>query len=206
MIRKIIKIDEEKCTGCGICITACHEEALVLVDGKAKLISDEYCDGLGDCLPGCPEGAIEIIEREAEAYDEVLVEATIAERKNRSGISQLTQWPVQLKLAPVEAEYFKDAHLLIAADCTAFAYGNFHDDFMKGRVTLVGCPKLDEGDYSEKIQAILENNDIASVTIVKMEVPCCTGLLRAVEKAVNGCGKSLDFNAVTLSRKGEQLA
>ncbi|MGN1166298.1 MAG: ATP-binding protein, partial [Lachnospiraceae bacterium] len=167
MIRRIIQIDEEKCNGCGACATACHEGAIGMVDGKAKLLRDDYCDGLGDCLPTCPTGAITFVEREAAAYDEEAVKAA------QTSKGKLTHWPVQIKLASVNAPYFDGADLLIAADCTAYAYGNFHNRFMKNKITLIGCPKLDNIDYSEKLAEIIRQNDIRSVTVVRMEVPCC---------------------------------
>lgn len=179
MIRKIIKIDESKCNGCGLCAAACHEGAIGMVNGVAKLLRDDYCDGLGDCLPACPTGAISFEEREALAYDEAAVKANMA--KKESG-SQLQNWPPQIKLAPIQAPYYDGANLLIAADCTCFAYGNFHNDFMKNRVTLIGCPKLDAVDYSQKLAEIIKHNDISSITVTRMEVPCCGGLEFAVRK------------------------
>ncbi|ACL75713.1 ATP-binding protein [Ruminiclostridium cellulolyticum] len=236
MKRKIISIDEEKCNGCGLCVTACHEGALVMENGKAKLISDSYCDGLGDCLPACPTNAITIEEREAEAYDEELVKKNIAMRaaaQNQTGqhnthggcpgsramairkapakepaasaVSELMQWPCQIKLVPVNAPYFDNCDLLIAADCTAFAYANIHRDFMKNRITLIGCPKLDEGDYSEKLTAIIANNNINSVKVVRMEVPCCGGIVNAVKTALINSGKMLPWSIVTISTNGEVL-
>jgi NAD-dependent dihydropyrimidine dehydrogenase PreA subunit len=193
MIRKIIEIDQEKCDGCAICVSACHEGAIGMVEGKAKLIRDDYCDGLGDCLPACPTGAITFEEREAVAY-----QATFDSPK-----SQLTQWPVQIKLAPVNAPSFHNANLLIAADCTAFAYGDFHNQFIKNRITLIGCPKLDQGDYSEKLTAILAENEIKSVTVVRMEVPCCGGLHHAVLKALHNSGKIIPWQVVTISASGD---
>ena len=169
MIRKIIQIDKEKCNGCGACALACHEGAIEMVNGKAKLVRDDYCDGLGDCLPACPTNAISFIEREALPYDDVAV------KKNQS-VNQLSQWPVQIKLAPVNAPYFNGANLLIAADCTAYAFADFHHRFIRSRITLVGCPKLDAVDYSEKLAEIFKNNDIQSITVVRMEVPCCGGM------------------------------
>lgn len=225
MIRKIIKIDREKCNGCGLCVNACHEGAIELVDGKACLARENYCDGLGDCLPACPTGAITFEEREAPAYDEAAVLAakkakeaplpcgcpgTQARRLEKAACScnaevpsQLRQWPVQIKLVPVTAPWFADAHVLIAADCTAYAYGNFHNDFMQNRVTLVGCPKLDSVDYSEKLAAIFANNAIASVTLTRMLVPCCGGLEAAVKKAIAASGKKLPLAVVTISPDGE---
>ena len=184
MIRKIIEINEEKCNGCGLCAKACHENAIGMVNGKAKLLRDDYCDGLGDCLPTCPTGAITFVEREAAAYDEAAVEAN-KRKKNR-------QWPIQIQLTPVNAPYFDGADLLIAADCTAFAYANFAKEIQKGKITLIGCPKLDPVDYSEKLTAILEQNDVKSVTIIRMEVPCCGGIQNA---AVAAMKKSADFPA-----------
>ena len=199
MIRKIIQINQEKCNGCGLCVDACHEGAIGLLDGKAKLLRDDYCDGLGDCLPACPTNAITFVEREAAAYDEaaVLAEATVP--------TELKQWPVQIKLAPVNAPYFNGADLLIAADCTAYAYGDFHRTFMRGKVVLVGCPKLDEGDYTEKLSALIAANDLKSVTVVRMEVPCCGGIERAVVHAVEASGKTLPCEVVTLSLDGQIL-
>ena len=205
MLRKIIEIDEKKCNGCGACATACHEGAIAMVDGKAKLMREDYCDGLGDCLPACPTGAITFVEREAAAYDEAAVkkakEQTIIEAADVP--SQLRQWPVQIKLAPVNAPWFSGAKLLIAADCTAYAYGNFHKDFIKDHVVLVGCPKLDGVDYSEKLSQIIANNDIRSITVVRMQVPCCGGLTFAVENALRKSKKILPWNVVTVSPNGE---
>lgn len=186
MIRKIIHIDEEKCNGCGACAKACHEGAIGMIGGKAKLLRDDYCDGLGDCLPTCPTGAITFEEREAAAYDE---SAVLANKKPVSA-SELRQWPVQIKLTPVRAPFFQNADLLIAADCTAYAYANFHQDFIHGRVTLVGCPKLDAIHYSEKLTEILTQNDVKSVTIVRMEVPCCGGLEQAAKIAIQNSQNS----------------
>ena len=200
MIRKIVDIDEEKCNGCGACADACHEGAIEMVDGKARLIKDDYCDGLGDCLPTCPTGAIEIIEREAAAYDE---EAVL--NMQRQVTSQLRQWPVQIQLAPVNAPWFDGAKLLVAADCTAYAYANFHQDFIKEHITLVGCPKLDDVDYSIKITEIIRNNDIRSVTVVRMEVPCCGGIENAVKTALKNSGKFIPWNVVTIATDGSIL-
>lgn len=212
MIRKIITIEEEKCNGCGLCAHACHEGAIDIINGKAKLTRESFCDGFGDCLPTCPTGAIHFEEREALAYDEAAVKALQQERKSRSqrktnstsshSTSCLRQWPCQIKLLPEKAAFFEGANLLIAADCTAFAYANFHEDFMRGRITLIGCPKLDAVDYTEKLTAILSNNTIQSVTIVRMEVPCCGGLQRAAENAHRASGKCLPWQVVTISRDG----
>ena len=198
MIRKIIEINEEKCNGCGACAAACHEGAIGMVDGKAKLLRDDYCDGLGDCLPTCPTGAISFVEREAAAYDEAAVLAAKEKKKD----SQLRQWPVQIKLAPVNAPWFDGAKLLVAADCTAYAYANFHQDFIKGHITLVGCPKLDSVDYSIKLTEIIRNNDIRSVTVVRMEVPCCGGIEAAVKTALQNSGKFIPWNVVTITTDG----
>ncbi len=198
MIRKIIHIDEEKCNGCGACAKACHEGAIGMIGGKAKLLRDDYCDGLGDCLPTCPTGAITFEEREAAAYDE---SAVLANKKPVSA-SELRQWPVQIKLTPVRAPFFQNADLLIAADCTAYAYANFHQDFIHGRVTLVGCPKLDAIHYSEKLTEILTQNDVKSVTIVRMEVPCCGGLEQAAKIAIQNSQKQLPWQIVTISIDG----
>lgn len=234
MMRRIIKIDEEKCNGCGICVSACHEGAIGMVNGKAKLMRDDYCDGLGDCLPGCPVNAISFEEREALPYDEAAVKANIAAKAEKTKVpvsfgcpgmkakalekkpalphetvgevpSQLVQWPVQIKLVPINAPYFKDANVLIAADCTAYSYGNFHNKFMKNKVTLIGCPKLDEGDYVDKLTAILENNDIKSLTVVRMDVPCCGGIVNAVKKALLNSGKLIPWQIVTITTNGEIL-
>ncbi len=261
MKRKIVEIDESKCNGCGACANACHEGAIAIVDGKAKLVKDDYCDGMGDCLPECPMGAIKITEREAAAYDEKAVEAAKRERMqsqmkaggmalhtegrvpppegpahhslgvggcpgkamhtfnravapvggSRSSAtdvdiqSQLAQWPCQIRLVPVKAPYFNAAKLLIAADCTAFAYANFHQEFMRGKVTIVGCPKLDPVDYSEKLTEILRENDIKSVTVVRMEVPCCGGLEMAAKKALQASGKFIPWQIVTFSLDGRIL-
>lgn len=200
MLRKIIQIDEDKCIGCGLCAQACHEGAIGMVDGKAKLLREDYCDGLGDCLPACPTGAITFEEREAPAYDHAAVLAAKAPAWETP--SQLRQWPVQLKLVPVNAPYFEGADLLVAADCTAFAYGAFHRDFIRGKVVVVGCPKLDEGDYTEKLTAILRGNNISSVTVARMEVPCCGGIQRAAEAAVAASGKSILCKTVIISVGG----
>ncbi len=255
MKRNIIRIDEEKCNGCGLCVNACHEGALILENGKAKLISDSYCDGLGNCLPECPTNAITIEEREADAYDEELVKKNMEKRaapvhastaessshpapshppvfggcpgsramaikrpterpvesqpSNQASAqpltSELMQWPCQIKLVPVNAPYFDNCDLLIAADCTAFAYANIHKDFMKNRITLIGCPKLDEGDYSEKLTAILENNNINSVKILRMEVPCCGGIVNAVKTALVRSGKMIPWSIVIIGTNGEVL-
>ena len=253
MVRQIIHIDEEKCNGCGLCATACHEGAIDIVDGKAKLVRENFCDGFGDCLPGCPKGAITFEEREAPAYDEKAVKEskrikeetkmdmhemhqggcpgsrmmtirTESESESKDNkpaeetasngatasaqykpISRLQQWPVQIKLLPTEAPFFDGAKLLIAADCTAYAYANMHEDFMKGKVTIIGCPKLDAVDYTEKLTEIIRNNDIKSVTIVRMEVPCCGGLQRAAENALQASGKFIPWQVVTISRDGRIL-
>lgn len=219
MIRKIIKIDEEKCNGCGACASACHEGAIGMINGKAKLLRDDYCDGLGDCLPACPTGAISFEEREAAEYDR----AAVLEKMNRDGIdpakdkscesldeaekkapdSELAQWPCQIKLMPINAPYFDGANLLIAADCTAYAYSRLHEDFMKGRITLIGCPKLDSTDYSEKLAQILKNNSIQSVTVVRMEVPCCRGLELAVKRALDESGKFIPSQVIIISTDGK---
>lgn len=197
MIRKIIEINEEKCNGCGLCAKACHENAIGMVNGKAKLLRDDYCDGLGDCLPTCPTGEITFVEREAAAYDEAAVEAN-KRKKNR-------QWPIQIQLTPVNAPYFDGADLLIAADCTAFAYANFAKEIQKGKITLIGCPKLDPVDYSEKLTAILEQNDVKSVTIIRMEVPCCGGIQNAAVTAMKKSGKFIPWQVLTVSVEGEVL-
>lgn len=231
MVRKIIQINEEKCNGCGACAAACHEGAIGMVDGKARLLRDDYCDGLGDCLPTCPTGAITFVEREAVAYDESAVKAAkqkkedipcgcpgtnakqINHRQENSSVSdtdsvssQLLQWPVQIKLAPVSAPYFDGANLLIAADCTAYSYGNFHNRFMKNRITLIGCPKLDNVDYTEKLAVIIRENNIKSVTIVRMEVPCCSGLENAAKAALQSSGKFIPWHVVTISTDGRILS
>ncbi|OLR56369.1 (Fe-S)-binding protein [Hornefia porci] len=219
MKRTIIHIDENKCNGCGICAAACHEGAIGIVDGKAKLLRDDYCDGLGDCLPACPEGAITFVKREAAAYD---AEAVAINKKNSSEAGspgtgaapasgsgapiRLSNWPVQIRLAPSRAPYFDGADLLIAADCTAYAYSGFHTRFLRNRVTLIGCPKLDGTDYSWKLGEILRSNDIRSVTVLRMEVPCCGGLEVAVNKALQDSGKSVPLRVTTISIDGEILA
>ena len=235
MIRRIIHIDTEKCNGCGACAAACHEGAIGMVDGKAKLLREDYCDGLGDCLPACPANAISFEEREAPAYDHAAVMAAKAQKQQAGGPlpcgcpgsqskrivraehapapsaqpsevqSELTQWPVQIKLVPVNAPYFDGARLLVAADCTAYAYGAFHQEFIRGRVALIGCPKLDEGDYSEKLTGILRENDIKSVTVVRMEVPCCGGIENAVKRALSQCGKMIPWQVRVISTDGRIL-
>lgn len=214
MIRKIIKIDEEKCNGCGICADACHEGAIGIIDGKAKLLRDDYCDGLGDCLPVCPTDAISFEEREAAAYDEAAVQAAKSKASASAAAengccgfvpSALEQWPVQIKLVPVNAPYFDGASVLIAADCTAFAYGNLHNDFMKNRTVLVGCPKLDAVDYSEKLTDIFSSNDIKDITLTRMEVPCCGGMEFAIKKAIENSGKNIPLNVVIIGINGEIL-
>lgn len=201
MIRKIIEINEEKCNGCGACATACHEGAIGMVNGKAKLLRDDYCDGLGDCLPTCPTGAISFVEREASAYNEAAVLAA----KEKKQKSQLRQWPVQIKLAPVNAPWFNGAKLLVAADCTAYAYAGFHQDFIKEHVTLIGCPKLDAEDYSVKLTEIIRNNDIRSITVARMEVPCCGGIEAATKTALQNSGKFIPWNVVTIATDGKIL-
>lgn len=214
MIRKIIEIDEAACTGCGLCVTACHEGAIGLVGGKARLLRDDYCDGLGDCLPACPTGAIAFVEREAEAYDEAAVlaaqgRAEVGDAEAVAPVaprpSELASWPVEIKLVPVQAPYFQGAHVLIAADCTAFAYADFHRDFMRGRITLIGCPKLDAVDYSQKLEAVFAGNDIASVTVARMEVPCCGGLEHAARTALERSGKDVPFEVAVISTRGDLL-
>ena len=223
MIRKIIKIDEEKCNGCGLCAAACHEGAIGMVDGKAKLLREDYCDGLGDCLPACPVNAISFEEREAPAYNEEAVLAAKAQKtphvcpgsmmkmmnhtkkaepQATVSDSMLSQWPVQIKLVPVNAPYFDGANLLIAADCTAYSYGDFHNKFIKNRITLIGCPKLDEGDYTEKLTEIIKNNDIKSMTVVRMEVPCCGGIERAAVTALKNSGKFIPWQIYTITTDG----
>jgi ferredoxin len=210
MIRKIVKIDEEKCTGCGLCASACHENAIVMENGKAHLLRDDFCDGFGDCLPACPAGAISIDERECAEYDPQAVEKRkqnlMQQHSERTAVkSELMQWPVQIKLLPVQAPFYENANLLIAADCTAYAYAAFHRDFIKNHITLVGCPKLDEGDYTEKLTAIISQNNIKSLTIVRMEVPCCGGLERAATDALKASGKFLPWRVIVISRDGEIL-
>ena len=229
MIRKIIKIDEEKCNGCGACAIACHEGAIEMVNGKAKLTKENHCDGLGDCLPSCPTNAISFETREAPEYDEVAVNISkLKKSKERPSCScpgtlskvikrdtapqrkcavpsRLSQWPCQIKLVPVNAPYFDGADLLIAADCTAFAYGDFHDSFIKDRITLIGCPKLDSVDYAEKLTAILAQNKVKSITVTRMEVPCCGGLEMAVKQAIALSGKTIPCGVVTISTDGKIL-
>ena len=237
MIRKIIRIDEEKCNGCGLCAKACHEGAIDILGGKAKLVREHFCDGLGDCLPNCPAGAISFEEREAPAYDESAVKESKRMREKAEGIgkepvggcpgsnvmrlgqkkletgletdvgpvSQLNQWPCQIKLVPVKAPFFEGAKLLVAADCTAYAYANMHREFMRGKITIIGCPKLDGVDYSEKLTGIIRDNDIKSVTIVRMEVPCCGGLQYAAENALRVSGKFIPWQVVTISINGRIL-
>ena len=225
MIRRIIEIDQKKCNGCGLCVTACHEGAIALIGGKAYLAREHYCDGLGDCLPGCPTGAISFVEREAPAYDEAAVLKAKAEKaaahqgcpgsrlKNLEPESpmeghcpsQLRQWPVQIKLAPVQAPWFQDADVLIAADCTAYAYGDFHRDFLRGKILLVGCPKLDAVDYSQKLAAIFAANALRSVQVLRMEVPCCGGLERAVRAAIAESGRDIPCRVTTITTDGKVL-
>lgn len=213
MKRRVIHIDQDKCNGCGACASACHEGAIGMVNGKARLMRDDYCDGLGDCLPACPTNAITFVEREAAPYDEAAVQANKAALQDGEAddaafaptVSRLQQWPVQIKLAPVNAPYFDGAKLLVAADCSAYAYGDFHNRFIKGHVTLIGCPKLDNVDYSEKLAEIIKNNNIKSVTIVRMEVPCCGGLELAAKKALQESGKFIPWQVVTLSLDGQIL-
>ncbi len=267
MIRKIIKIDQDKCNGCGLCVSACHEGAIGMENGKAKLLRDDYCDGLGDCLPACPTNAITFEHREALAYDEEAVKQNMASKavpteqsssaqasaggccpgtskevpaeqnssaqasagggcpgsrmrtlqpasntvtshssvqdKGYATVSQLRQWPVQIKLVAPSAPFFDNSHLLIAADCTAYAHANFHNEFMKNKITIIGCPKLDEGDYTDKLTAILKLNNIKSVTVARMEVPCCGGIANAAVNALRNCGKMIPWNIITISSNGE---
>lgn len=202
MIRKIIQIEEDKCIECGLCVNACHEGAIGMMAGKARLLRDDYCDGLGDCLPACPTGAITFVEREAAAYDEA---AVLAHRDGHHP-SQIASWPIEIKLVPIQAPYFEGTDLLVAADCTAFAYGDFHRDLMAGRVTIIGCPKLDGVDYAEKLSAIIAQNDIKSLTVARMEVPCCGGLQNAVLRAREMAVKELPLTVVTFSRDGNILS
>ncbi|MBQ3140837.1 MAG: 4Fe-4S binding protein [Clostridia bacterium] len=229
MLRKIIKIDQDKCNGCGACAAACHEGAIEMINGKAVLTREDYCDGLGDCLPACPTDAISFEQREAPAYDHAAVlaakekkaaqklpcgcpgtrskairrEETAPAARTAAIGSQLSQWPCQIKLVPVNAPYFDGANLLVAADCTAFAYGNFHNDFIRNHITLIGCPKLDEGDYAEKLTQIIANNNIKSVKVVRMEVPCCGGIENAVKRALQASGKFIPWQVVTVSTDGK---
>ncbi len=226
MIRKIIKIDEEKCNGCGKCAKACHEGAIEMINGKAKLTREDYCDGLGDCLPACPVDAISFEEREAPEYNEAAVikakaskldhkckgtspttfaRGKIAIKDLEISTSQLKQWPIQIKLAPTNADFFDKAHLLIAADCTAYAYGNFHKDFIHNKITLIGCPKLDSVDYSEKLTEILYQNNIKSITVARMQVPCCSGIENAVRKALIKSGRFIPLEIVTITTDGKIL-
>lgn len=239
MKRKIVKIDEEKCNGCGLCINGCHEGALQLIDGKARLVSESYCDGLGACLPDCPVGAISIEEREAAAFDEEMVKSQMAAKQNpipetlacgcpgthakmlerksepstsqavhsyvQANESQLRQWPCQIQLVPVNAPYFENAHLLVAADCTAYAYANVHQEFMRNKITIIGCPKLDDTHYAEKLTAILSAHEIKSVTVLRMEVPCCGGIVHAVKEALLNSGKLIPWQVVTISTDGRIL-
>ncbi|MBQ8961623.1 MAG: 4Fe-4S binding protein [Ruminococcus sp.] len=222
MIRKIIEINEEKCNGCGLCAKACHEGAIAIVGGKAKLMRDDFCDGFGDCLPACPMDAIRFVEREAAAYDEKAVQEnkqkkaagfvcpgtamrSLSPKESRDSVraeSCLRQWPVQIRLLPTNAPYFSGADLLIAADCTAYAYGNFHHDFINGKITLIGCPKLDDVDYAEKLTEIFRNNDIKSITLTRMTVPCCGGLEYAVKRAIEASGKEIPLQIAVISPDG----
>lgn len=211
MVRRIIEIDEIKCNGCGVCAKACHEGAIGMVDGKAKLLRDDYCDGLGDCLPTCPTGAIQFVEREAAAYDEEAVKTNMKKKQEEqkqplSYESQLSQWPIQIKLVPENAPYFQGADLLIAADCTAYAYGDFHNRFIKGKITLIGCPKLDMVEYAEKLTKIISNNDIKSITVVRMEVPCCGGIEYAAKTALQNSEKFIPWRVVTIATDGKILS
>lgn len=240
MIRRVINIDADLCNGCGICVDACHEGAIGMIDGKAELLRDDYCDGLGDCLPTCPTGAITFVEREALEFDKAAVEENMRKKQAQAGQparpagcpgsmartmtreaspapapeapqagpmeSQLQQWPVQIQLVPINAPYFDGANLLIAADCAAYAYADFHNQFIKNRITIIGCPKLDDVDYSEKLTAILANNNVKSVTIVRMEVPCCGGIQHAATVALQNCGKMIPWQVVTISTDGKILA
>ena len=237
MLRQIIHIDEEKCNGCGLCAAACHEGAIDIIDGKAKLVRENFCDGFGDCLPNCPTGAITFETREAPAYDEAAVkraqeakEMNEMKHEHHEGgcpgskmmqfahkeedntqvsmakpVSRLGQWPCQIKLVPTKAPFFDGAKLLIAADCTAYAYANMHEEFMRGKITIIGCPKLDAVDYTDKLTEIIQNNDIKSVTIVRMKVPCCGGLQRAAENALRNSGKFIPWQVITISRDGNIL-
>lgn len=223
MIRRIIEIDQNKCNGCGICVLSCHESAIEIVDGKAKLVKDDYCDGIGDCLPTCPTEAISFVEREAATYDEEAVK----QRQSNTGClgtqtkliehdkdilnpyqnefiqSRLSQWPIQIKLVPTVAPYFEGAHILIAADCTSYAYSNFHNQFMKDKITLIGCPKLDSVDYSNKLSEIIRNNNIKAITVVRMEVPCCGGIENAVKTAIRNSGKLVQLHVAVITTDGE---
>jgi len=232
MLRKIIKINAEKCNGCGLCVNACHEGAIGLVNGKASLLRDDYCDGLGDCLPSCPTEAISFEERDALAYNDKEVNKSMkhnedenlpcgcpgsnaktfdreepapAEKPVQVIASQLRQWPIQIKLAPVNAPYFENANLLVSADCAAYAYGNFHNDYMRNRITLIGCPKLDQADYGDKLGAIIKSNNIKSVTVVRMEVPCCGGIEYAVKTALQNSCKMIPWQVITVSTDGQVL-
>ncbi|MDR1195110.1 MAG: 4Fe-4S binding protein [Endomicrobium sp.] len=206
MKRKIIIINEEKCTGCALCVPACHENAIGIVNGKAKLLREDYCDGLGDCLPSCPVGAISFEEREAPAYNENEVKKNLSDNTETiNDFSRLRQWPVQIKLVPANDPYFENADILIAADCSAFACGNFHNKYMKGKVTLIGCPKLDNIDYSEKLSVIIKNNNIKSITVVRMEVPCCAGIANAAIEAAGASNKNIKVQIITLSIDGKEI-
>lgn len=205
MVRKIIYINQEKCNGCGLCAKACHEGAIEIVNDKAVLLRDDYCDGLGDCLPACPMNAITFVEREAAAYDKAAVLENKKKEQYLNTASQLRQWPVQIKLAPINAPYFENAHLLIAASCSAYAYANFHQDFIHNKITLIGCPKLDSIDYSEKLTEIIRQNNIKNVTVVRMEVPCCGGIENAVKTALQNSGKFISCSVITISTNGSIL-